>query len=317
MLDSYWSLLDGVAPVFIIIAAGFSVRRLGWLTAESDQSLVRLTINLLYPCLIFDSILGNNALNNIRSVLLAPTLGLATIVAGLALCVLGARLLPVNERQARTFAFTVGIYNYGYIPVFIVQKFYDKETMGMLFAFNLGVEIAFWTAGIYVLTRSSTGTSGWKRLLNGPVFAIVFSLILNFCHAHEWLPSFFLTPVHMLGQSCVPVALLLTGATLADLFLQSHRPRTPGIVALGGCVLRLLILPVLMLLMAKLVPGPVELKRILVVQAAMPAAMLPLVIAKHYGGDPDTAMQVVLSTTIVGLLTIPLWIQLGQYFIGI
>jgi hypothetical protein len=61
----------------------------------------------------------------------------------------------------------------------------------------------------------------------------------------------------------------------------------------------------------------VELKRIIVVQAAMPAAMLPLVLARHYGGDPQTAMQVVLSTTIAGLLTIPFWIQFGMYFAGV
>ena len=316
MSHQYWSLLGGVAPVFIIIAVGFAIRRLGWLTAEADKSLVRLTINLLYPCLIFDSILGNSALNNIGSVLLAPSIGMATIVIGLTLCVLAVRLLPLDERQARTFAFTVGIYNYSYIPVPLVQKFFDKETMGVLFAFNLGVEIAFWTAGIYVLTRASAQTSGWKRILNAPVFAIVISLVLNFCRAHEWLPSFIITPVHMLGQSCVPVALLLTGATLADLLLQNS-PRAPGVAAMGGCALRLLILPVIFLLIARFLPGPVELKRIIVVQAAMPAAMLPLVLARHYGGDPETAMQVVLWTTIAGLLTIPFWIQLGLRLAGV
>ncbi len=49
----------------------------------------------------------------------------------------------------------------------------------------------------------------------------------------------------------------------------------------------------------------------------MPAAMLSLVLAKHYGGDPDTAMQVVLATTAVGLLTIPFWIELGLRFAGV
>ena len=316
MPHQYWSLLGGVAPVFIIIAAGFAIRRLGWLTAEADKSLVRLTINLLYPCLIFDSVIGNAALNNLGGVLLPPAIGIASILIGLAVCAAAARLLPLDARQARTFAFSTGIQNYGYLPVPLVQKFFGRPEIGVLFTFNLGVEIAFWTAGIYVLTLPSARTSAWKRLLNPPVFAIITSLALNFCRAAEWLPAFAATPVHMLGQSYVPVALLLTGASLADLLSQNH-PRAPGVASLAGCVCRLLVLPAMLLLVAKFLPCPAELKRIIVVQAAMPAAMLSLVLAKHYGGDPDTAMQAVLSTTAVGLLTIPFWIELGLRFAGV
>ncbi|HWB59429.1 MAG TPA: AEC family transporter [Chthoniobacteraceae bacterium] len=315
MQHQYWSLLGGVSPVFILIATGFVVRRVGWLTTESDQSLIRLTINLLAPCLIFDSILGNEALNNLGTVLLAPSVGFGTIVLGLALCAACAKLLPLNDRQARTFVFSTGIYNYGYIPVPLVQKFFGKETMGMLFAHNLGVEVAFWTAGIYMLTPRDAHTSAWKRLINAPVFAIVISLVLNFCHGTAWFPSLALAPIHRMGQSYVPVALLLTGASLADLLVQNH-PRTPGIAALAGCVMRMLVLPVLFLLIARYLPCPAELKRVIVVQAAMPAAMLSLVLAKRYGGDADTAMQVVLATTAVGIVTIPFWIELGLRFVG-
>lgn len=315
MPHQYWSLLGGVAPVFLIICAGFVIRRLGWLTVEADRSLVRLTINLLYPCLIFDSILGNAALNNPSNVLLSPAVGFATIVLGLGICVAAARFLPLDEQKARTFAFAVGIYNYGYIPVPLVQKFFAGEMTGVLFAFNLGVEIAFWTAGLYVLTFPPV-RGGWKRALNAPVFAIIISLALNLCHAANWFPGFIRSPVHMLGESYVPVALLLTGATLADL-LRQYRPRTPGVASVAGCVLRMLILPVIFLLIAKYLPCSAVLKRVIVVQAAMPAAMLPLVLAKHYGGDADTAMQVVLSTTAVGLLTIPFWIEFGLRFAGV
>lgn len=316
MQHQYWSLLGWVAPVFIIIAAGFAIRRLGLLTAEADRSLLRVTINLLYPCLIFDSIVGNTVLNNVGTVLFAPSVGFATIVLGLALCKAASRALPLDGRQARTFAFATGMYNYGYIPIPLVQQIFGREETGVLFAYNLGVEIALWTAGIYVLTQASARAGVWKGLLNAPVLAIVLSLALNFCHVRQWLPGFLPAPIAMIGQSSVPVALLLTGATLADLLLRNH-PRAPGAAAVGGCVLRLVALPALFLLIARFLPCSVELKRIIVVQAAMPAAMLSLILSKHYGGDPDTAMQVVLSTTIVGLLTIPLWIELGLRFAGV
>jgi len=73
-----------------------------------------------------------------------------------------------------------------------------------------------------------------------------------------------------------------------------------------SCALRLGILPVLFLLLAKYLPCSLELKRVITIQAAMAAAVFPIVMAKHYGGDPATALRVVLGTSLVGLVTIPL-----------
>jgi predicted permease len=44
--------------------------------------------------------------------------------------------------------------------------------------------------------------------------------------------------------------------------------------------------------------------------------MIPVILAKHYNGDPSSAMRMVLFTSIFGLLTIPFWLQLGLHWIG-
>ncbi len=82
-------------------------------------------------------------------------------------------------------------------------------------------------------------------------------------------------------------------------------------------LLRLGVLPVAFLLVAKFAPLPLELKRVLVLQAAMPAAVFPLIITKHYGGDTITAMRVIIGTSAVAIVTIPLWIRFGIKFVGL
>jgi predicted permease len=82
-------------------------------------------------------------------------------------------------------------------------------------------------------------------------------------------------------------------------------------------LVRLVVMPVLFLLLAKYLPCSVELKRVIVIEGAMSAAVLPVALAKHYGGDPRTALQVVLGTSLAGLITIPMWIQLGEKFAGL
>jgi malate permease and related proteins len=316
MIASYWRLAGLVAPIFVLLVAGFAARKARLLNPEADESLLRLVVNVLYPCVIIDAVLGNPALSSAENILVPPVLGFGAAVLGLALGLLCAPLFGLRDRKrARTFAFTVGLFNYGYIPVPLVQALFSRETMGVLFTFNLGVEIAFWTAGILVLTGGST-RMGISKMLNGPVIAVLISVIANLFRAHTWLPVFLLQAVHMLGWSAVPLALVLTGATVAD-FLKGNVMRDGFAVIAGSVCLRLAVLPSLFLAAALLFSMSSELKRVLVVQAAMPAAMLPVVLARHYGGDTAVALQVVLTTTLLGLLSIPFWLHFGMQLLGL
>jgi malate permease and related proteins len=76
------------------------------------------------------------------------------------------------------------------------------------------------------------------------------------------------------------------------------------------------VLPVVFLLLARYAPVSIELKRVLVVQAAMPSGLMPLVLARHYGGQPVVAAQIIVGTTLLGVLAIPLWLYLGLGWVG-
>ena len=102
---------------------------------------------------------------------------------------------------------------------------------------------------------------------------------------------------------------------MADHLGEFHSANGWRVIALA-VLLRIGVLPVLFLLLAKHVPMTVEHQRVLVIEAAMPAAVFPVVLAKLYGGDPATAVRVVLATAAVSLVTIPLWLKYGMKFVG-
>jgi len=321
-VNASWTVLGAVLPVFGIMVAGFGLRRIQWLTAEADQSLLRLCVNLLLPALIFESVLGNAALRRPENLLLPPLVGVATVLAGIGLAWLTARFTGLETAgERRTFALTTGLQNYGYIPIPLCILLFDPGTVGVLLVYNVGAEITLWTAGVAVLSgRGFRG--GWRRIINAPLVALVLALLLNglghFLSLSESLLAAAkvpMTAVHWLGQSSIPVALLMIGALVADYLPELRGGRLFRVVALSILV-RLVALPVLFLLLAKYLPCSVELKRVLVVEGAMSSAMLPVALAKHYGGDPRTALQVVLGTSLAGLVTIPLWIHLGGIFVG-
>jgi predicted permease len=318
-MTEYLPLLLAVAPVFAIIAAGWGIRRIGWLTEEADASLLRVVVNLLYPCLILDTVLGNPALDDAGNILLAPAAGFVTVAAGYALCTFAAPFFGVREsRGRRTFGFTAGLYNYGYIALPVVQKLFDhgdQRTSAVLFIHNLGVEVALWTLGIMLISGSSP-RHAWRHVFNAPVITILLAVGLHFAGAKAWLPDFLVEAVHRLGSAAIPLGLVLTGATFADHMRELNFKGSFG-DSLGASLLRLGVLPLLMLALARWLPCSVELRRVILVQAAMPCAVIPVILSKHYGGDPAMALRIILVTSALGLLTIPLWLQLGMRWIAL
>ena len=315
-MSEFLIVVNAVLPVVALALAGIFLRRVNWLTEEADHSLLRLNINLLSPCLIFDSLLGNAAVRKLGNVVLAPLVGFGTIALGLVVGLACVGWTGLKEaRSQKSFAFTVGIYNYGFVALPLAWKLFGEETAGVLFVHNIGVEIAFWIGCAVLLGGTQVGPL-WKRILTPPVLAIVLALAINFLHGHEWLPQFVLETAKLLGLCAIPMGLLVTGATIADHLGEFHA-RSGWRVIAWGCVLRLGVLPVLFLLLAKFLPCSLELKRVIVLQAAMPSGVYPIIIAKHYGADPATALRVVIGTSVVGLVTIPLWIRFGMHFVGL
>lgn len=318
------SLFAAVAPVFLMMVAGFAMRRAGWLTAEADASLLRIVVNLLYPCLILRTLLGNSAIEQPGMLLLAPAVGFGTVALGYGLCYAAGPLFQVRESKARrTFAFTAGLQNYGYIALPVVQKLFDHDlpaqqgaarTTGVLFIHNVGVEAALWTLGMMLLTRTSP-RDGWRKIVSVPLVAIVTAIILNFAGAAHWLPPFVQSAIKSLGDSAIPLGLILTGAVFADELQARGTASVAGAVSLGAVAIRMLTLPVLMLCLARWLPLPRELRQVMVAQAAMPAAVIPIILVKHYGGDSSVALRVVVVTSVIGLLTIPLWLATGLWFV--
>lgn len=313
-MGEYTVVLGAVLPIFIIVVVGGVIRRANWLTTEADQSLMKLVVNLLLPALILDALLGNQALEDASNVLLAPLVGFGTIALGLGLAYFVAPLFGLKERvRRRTFAFTTGIYNYGYIPIPLAVLLFDRETLGVLFLHNVGVEIAVWTIGLALLRGGFQGN--WKEIINAPIIAVFTGIFIHYTGLYTYFPEFALTSIHLLGASGIPLALLLIGATMAD-NLGEFDPTKGAPTVIGSCLMKIGAIAAIFVFLAVILPVSQEMKRVIILQAAMPAATFPIILAKHFGGHVATALRVVFWTSIVSLITIPLWIRFGLRWIG-
>lgn len=313
--DSLGTVFTLTFALYGLMALGALLRRLSWLTPEADTSLLRINVRLLMPCLILTTLPGNAALDNPGQVIFPPLLGFLTIIVGTFIAWAIARRVAGLKQDAdvRTFAFITGVYNYGYIPIPLVQMLGDRETLGVLFLFNLGVDIALWTFCIAVLTGGRDRFS-LRRLATPMTLVIPLALLIHYTHATRWLPEFVFRSADMLGQCTIPLALLLIGATTYDLFQSEKSPMGHLRAGLVACVLRLGVLPLLFIGAALLIPQGQPLRNVLAIQAAMPCATFPIIMIRHYGGNSALALAISGATWIAGLATIPLIILFAQNF---
>ena len=331
MFHTFSVALAAILALFCIASAGLFFRRSGRLTHEAEQPLLRLTVDLLLPCLIFDRILKTEAFYEPQNLWLPPLLAIGCVTIGVffGLCVacLPAKLNGMETwNQRRTFSGCVGILNYGFVPIPLVIVLFpnDDRMLGVLFVQNLGVEIAVWTIMLFTF-MGKIDRKSLRHVINGPSIAIVASVSLNLLGNSRFVPGafhehiapcfdFLLLAVHLLGAAAIPLSIIMVGATFADHFHREEiKKRLPTTlkVAFWSVLIRLVIMPAIFVSLAIWLPCTIEIKQVLVIHGAMGSAIFPMVLAKHYGGDPKTAFDTIVSNSLLSVLTLPLWIAVG------
>ena len=314
-MPSYFTILSATLPVFLIIGIGFFFQRRGWLGEEMEVGVMKLGLNLLFPCFILSLVPGNPALQTISSAVWAIVLGFSLVATSIGIAWIVATVLRIRKGEGRrTFAIGAGIQNYGFVALPIVLELFPDNNgpAGLVFVHGIGVEAALWTVGLAVMT----GRAGFRSMINGPFIAVMVALFLNYTGLYEFIPQIIATTMEMLGRCAIPMAIFMIGATIGG-FFDKGIFHDAFRVAFSSVLVRLVLAAGVFLCVAKFFPIPDDLRRLLVVQAAMPAAVFPIVLARLFGGQPQVAIQVVIATSVVGIVTAPLVIAWGLSWVGV
>lgn len=310
---SPWDVVASVLPVYLLIVAGALARKLNVVRQEHDEGIMRVVYTVMLPCYMLDKMLGSEALRSGSAVASAIGLGFGLILGGISIGFVVGKLLGLGKGTGmRTFALSAGTQNFGFTAAPVVEILWSTGALAVLFVHNIGVELAMWSVGVMIMS----GERGirWKKLLNGPVFAVAVGLSLVALGWDTQVTGAIRKTISMIGVGAFPLGVFITGCTIMDL-VGAERPRLK--IILGACAVKLLLAPMLFLAAAKWLPIATELRQVLVVQAAMPAAMTPIILARIYGGRPAIAVQIVVFTTALSLLTLPWIISFGCQWIGL
>jgi predicted permease len=307
------TVLQSVLPVYLLLLAGAVLRKTGTLRREFDDGIMKLFFTVMLPCFILDKILGSSTLKSGTAVTSAILLGFGFIMAGILIGLAVGRLMGLERGNGmRTFALASGCQNFGFTAAPVVETLWGGGALALLFVHNIGVETAMWSVGVMMMS----GDRGikWRSLLNGPIIAVTLGLLM----VALGLDGHFTGPARkamsMIGVGAFPIAILVTGCSMIDL-VGKERPTLK--IVLGSSLVRLVLAPFAIVAAAKFLPISTELKQVLVVQAAMPAGMTAIILARIYQGRPAIAVQIVIATTVLSFITLPWIITWGCQWIGL
>jgi len=310
---SVGDVLSSVLPVYLLLVAGVVLRRTGVLRREHDDGIMRAVYVVMLPAFMLDKILGSEVLRSGSVVFSAVLIGCGMMVMGMLIGFAVGRLIGLERGNGmRTFALTAGYQNFGFTAVPVVEILWSTGALAVLFVHNIGCEIAMWSVGVMVMSASSG--MQWRRMINGPLIAVLCGLLLVALGLDHHVTGAPRAALSMVGIGAVPLALVVIGCSVSDL-VGAERPT--GKIIFGSALVRLVLAPLAILTAAKFLPLATELKQVMVVQAAMPAAVTPIILARLYGGRPAVAAQVVVFTTAFSLFTLPWIIAFGCRWIGL
>lgn len=300
-------ILLAIIEILLLFAIGRYSYWKGFLRMEHIRHLTRLVIDVLFPMLIFYTLVSEFERDRLHELWPLPLLGFGYVLFGLLLGGILKRFLKSQDADLRnTFQHLCAINNYGFLPILIVQQVWGTQAMANLFFIHLGTNLGVYTIGVGILG----GVNRQQMIKNmfSPVFyALLIGLTVNLLGGTPSIPQILLKTCQFAGTASIPLMLIIVGASLSQLKIREN---VRDLLFLT--FLRLLALPLLWIGLLLLVGLPQDLYHILLIIALMPVATTSSVFTYRFGGHPRFANQAVILTTLLSLATVPT----GFYLFG-
>ncbi len=285
-------------PDFLLILLGFVVCRGTALDRPIWEAAERLVYFLLFPVLLFSSIV-KSPLQPAETVHLGLA-GFGTVATGVVVALAIGRWPGVDRRLHASGAQTAYRFN-SYIGLALAERLLGAQGLAwMALVISLSVPLCN-VAAVWPLARHG-GHSYWRELARNPlIISTVLGLVAN--AAGLRLPDTMATVLQRIGVAALPIGLMAVGAGLTFGGLKAG----PGLAtALLG--IRHALLPAVAIGLALALHLTPEQRGIVVLFAALPTSASAYVLAARMGGDGGFVAGLVTVSTLLGMISVPLWL---------
>ena len=311
----FFTTLAKLVTIFIYILVGFAAARKKVFNETFTSGLSSFLMTVPVPCLILSSFQVDYTPEKMRLGIVVFTVSMVIIAAGIGIGYLSARLLRVPHEDTAVWVYATAFPNHVFMGWPVMAAIFGQEAIFYAAIANLAFSAYAYTFGIWIFQRYGEDR-GAKRSLRGTLItpiniALVIAIIL---FVTGWrLPDSVQGAIDGFGGATTPLAMFYVGTILgANPLKEVFGDRR----AYRMSILRLVIVPLLVLFLARpFVSDPVAFGT-LVIGNAMPVAAYCAIYAGAYKNNVQLASRFVSVTSILCLLTLPVFAVLLQMVVS-
>ena len=321
-----WQAIQAVIVIFLMIGAGLFVSHRKWVSREAANVFPKIIINISFPCTIIYSLYTKLSRQMLLQSWLPLMIAFFVVPIMFFFSKLIARLFKIPKELRGVFSMLFAFANAVFIGFPVAQALFGDAGMPYAVFYYLANTTFFWTLGYYSVQKDADLISGrysqfsiggmLGKLVSAPIITVIVMFIVVLTGLK--LPELVLTSAQYIGGMTSPLSLLFMGCVIYGIgFSGLKYERGIGPVMLG----RFLIIPVFCFavctLVMQLVPqgGAVDLtlmRNVFTVQSGLPVMTQTVIVAQLRGADTGYVAKAVVWTTLLSLVTIPLYMTLFQ-----
>ncbi len=287
-------LTQNILPILLVAAFGFLLRRHFDIHTASLSTVV---FYVLSPCLVFSALATSDLAGGEIVELVAFTAIAILIMGGLAFGL--TRLLRLGRMDTATFLIVTMFVNGGNYGLTLLQLRYGDDGLSRGIVYYVTSTVMVYTVGVLIASMGRVSArETLKRMAKLPaVYAAVLAILVYSLSIP--VPAPLMSGITIAGAGAIPVMLLILGMEIADM-----KPEDSTRYIMPAVGLRLLIGPLVGLGVAALLGLQDVGRSAMIIESAMPTAVINLILASEFGLPTSTVARIVVISTLASPLTI-------------
>jgi len=305
-------IIETVSPIFLIVVVGWTLRKIGVIQENFIKQSIKFVFNVTLPILIFLKLAVADFSTIFDSGIIVLVYGCMFIVFILGWLL--ARIF-IKKGNGRGVFIQGGFWpNNVIIGLALIMNVFGEDAvskMVMILVFLIPLDYMLSVVALTISDRHDKMGKAMSEMIKtialNPVIitavaAIVFSLV------RVPIPNVMIDTGNYIAAITLPLALIGVGGTMKIKHLQNT-----SFITLGALIMKLLVSPLIATTMGYLIGYTGIDLGIIFIIFACPTAIMSFVLADSMTPHGELAGNIVLTTTLVSAITIPVGLMILTY----
>ena len=288
--------------VFVVLMViGYLCAKTNFAGREFTKDASKMVINVFMSATIINSVLVSDARLTGGELLQVMLVLCMSVGVCWVLAAISCRLVGLGDK-APLFELLIAVMNNMFIALPVVETLFGSQAVFYCSLSCIPFNILLYTFGIYRLQGGEgKGSVRLRDIFSVPLLATLAALVIFLLQPP--VPPVVKELASTMSAATMPLSMIVIGSSLGSVSLLDAFKK--GKLYLM-CVLRLLLCPLLVWLLAGLITDDLMLRVTATIIAAAPSGVVVSVLAIQYDRDAVFTSEGVLLSTVFSMLTIPL-----------